>query len=327
MTGALLRGRLAVAMSVAVIAACGGSAFAQTNYPLKPIRLIVPFPPGGSTTIVARLYSQKLIEAWGQQVIVDNRGGGNTIIGSELLVRAAPDAYTWLHVTSTHVINPSLLKTPYDAVRDFAPVATVVATETLLVINNNVPAKTLQELISLAKSKPGELNFASSGSGTSNHLAMEFFCILAGVKMQHIPHKGAGPAITDLVGGGVQAFTNNALPLTPFVKSGRMRAIAISGDKRLKSLPDVPTFAEAGMTNFQGRSWQGIMMPAKTPAELINKASSEMARILKLPDVGDKLVTMGADPFYGTPAEFAALLKADLPRYAKLIKQANIRLN
>lgn len=300
---------------------------AQTPYPAKPIRLIVPFPPGGSTTIVARLYSQKLIDAWGQQVVVDNRGGGNTIIGSEAMVKAAPDGYTLLHVTSTHVINPSLLKTPYDATRDFAPVATLVGTETLLVINNNVPVASVQELIALAKAKPGQLNFASSGSGTTNHLAMEMFCLLAGIRMQHIPHKGAGPAVTDLIGGQVQVFTNNALPLTPFVKSGRMRAIAISGAKRLLSLPDVPTFAEAGLPAFDGRSWQGVMAPAKTPSAIIDKLTREFERILKLADVNDNLLTMGADPFYGTPAQFAGLIKSELARYAKLIKDAKIRLD
>ena len=299
---------------------------AQTHYPAKPLRLIVPFVPGGSTTIVARLIGQKLTDAWGQQVVVDNRGGGNTIIGSDAMVKAAPDGYTILHVTSTHVINPSLLKTPYDAVKDFAPVATMVATETLLVVNPLLPANNLQELIALAKAKPGHLNFASSGSGTTNHLAIELFSIMAGIKMQHIPHKGAGPAVTDLIAGQVQVFTNNALPLTPFVKSGRIRALAVSGETRLLSLPDVPTFTQAGLPGFDVKSWQGILAPAKTPPAVIDKLSREIGRILRAPEVRDTLLVMGADPLVSTPQQFSALIKADLVKYAKLIKDAKIRL-
>lgn len=299
---------------------------AQTHYPAKPIRLIVPFVPGGSTTIVARLIGQKLTDAWGQQVVVDNRGGGNTIIGSDAMVKAAPDGYTILHVTSTHVINPSLLKTPYDAVKDFAPVATMVATETLLVVNPSLPANNLQELIALAKAKPGHLNFASSGSGTTNHLAIELFSIMAGIKMQHIPHKGAGPAVTDLIAGQVQVFTNNALPLTPFVKSGRIRALAVSGETRLLSLPDVSTFTQAGLPGFDVKSWQGILAPAKTPPAVIDKLSREIGRILRAPEVRDTLLVMGADPLVSTPQQFSALIKADLVKYAKLIKDAKIRL-
>jgi tripartite-type tricarboxylate transporter receptor subunit TctC len=301
-------------------------AFAQSPYPSKPIRMVVTFPPGGSTTIIARLIGQKLTDSWGQQVVVDNRGGGNTIIGSEAVVKAAPDGYTLLHVTSTHSINPSLLKTPYDAVKDFAPVATLVGTETLLVVNPQLAANNLQELIALAKAKPGQLNFASSGSGTANHLAIELFSQLAGIKMQHIPHKGAGPAVTDLIGGQVQVFTNNALPLTPFVKSGRIRAIAISGENRLVSLPEVPTFTEAGLPGFVGNSWQGVMAPAKTPKAIIDKLSAEYARILRTPEVRDTLQKMGAEPMIGSAEQFAALIKADLVRYAKLIKDAKIKL-
>lgn len=300
---------------------------AQTNYPNKPVRLIVPYPPGGSTTIVARIIGQKLTDAWGQQIVVDNRGGGNTIIGSEAMVKATPDGYTLLHVTSTHTINPSLLKTPYDAVKDFMPITTTIGTELLMVINPQVPVQNLQQLIALAKAKPGELNFASSGSGTSNHLGAELFCIMAGIKMQHIPHKGAGPATTDLMGGQVQMFMNNALPLTPFVKSGRMRAVAVSGSKRLVSLPDVPTFAEAGLPGYDGRSWQGMMAPAKTPKPIIDKVAQEVARIMRIPEVRDNFINMGADPFVIGPQEFAELIKTELARYAKLIKDAKIRLD
>ncbi len=305
---------------------CPLPVLAQATYPSKPIRMIVTFPPGGSTTIIARLIGQRLTDSWGQQVVVDNRGGGNTIIGSEAVVKAAPDGYTLLHVTSTHVINPSLLKTPYDAVTDFAPVATLVGTETLLVVNPQVPANNLQELIALAKARPGQLNYASSGSGTANHLAIELFSILAGIRMQHIPHKGAGPAVTDLIGGQVQLFTNNALPLAPFVRSGRLRAIAVSGETRLLALPDVPTFTESGLPGFQVKSWQGVMAPAKTSKAIINKLSLEYARILRTPELSDTLLKMGADPLVGSAEQFAALIKADLVRYAKLIKDAKIKL-
>jgi tripartite-type tricarboxylate transporter receptor subunit TctC len=301
-------------------------AFAQATYPTKPIRLIVPFPPGGSTTIVARLIGQKMTDSWGQHVVVDNRGGGNTLIGSAALVRSPADGYTILLVTSTHVINPTLLSTPYDAIKDFAPVATVVSTETLMVVHPALPANNLQEFIALAKSRPGELNFASSGSGTTNHLAVELFMIMAGIRMQHIPHKGAGPAVTDLIGGQVQMFMNNALPLTPFVKSGRIRAIAISGDAHLLSLPEVPTFTEAGLPGYEVKSWQGILAPAKTPQPVIDRLSQEIARILSTPDVREHLVTMGAEPFINTPRQFAALINTDMARYAKLIRDANIKL-
>ena len=319
---ALLRKLFAFALACAPLAA-----ISQVHYPVKPIRWIVPFPPGGSTTIIARLLSQKVTESWGQQVVVDNRGGGNTIIGSEALVRSAPDGYTILQVTSTHVINPSLLPTPYDAVKDFAPIANLVATETLLVATPSLPANNLQELIALAKAKPGQINFGSSGSGTTNHLAMELFAIMAGIRMQHIPYKGAGPGVTDLMGGQIQLFSNNALPLTPLVKSGKIKAIAVSGEKRLRSLPDVPTFTQAGLPGYEVKSWQGLLAPVKTPKAIIDKLSQEIARILQTHDISETLINMGADPLVSTPQEFAALIKRDLVRYAKLIKDANIKLD
>lgn len=303
------------------------SVSAQTNYPTRPIRWITPYPPGGSTTIIARLMGQKLTDSFGHQVVVDNRGGGNTIIGTEAMLRAAHDGHTVLQVTSTHVINQSLIKTPYDAVNDFAPIGTLVGTETLMVINTSVPAQNLQEFIALAKARPGQLNFASSGTGTTNHLTAELLSIMAGIKMQHIPHKGAGPATTDLMGGQVQMFMNNAVPLIPFVKAGKMRAIAISGKQRLKSLPDVPTFGEAGLPGYEVRSWQGLLAPVKTPKAVIDKLSTEISRILNSTEMRDTLMTMGADPLVSTPQQFAELIKTDLVRYAKLIKAANIRLD
>jgi tripartite-type tricarboxylate transporter receptor subunit TctC len=193
-------------------------------------------------------------------------------------------------------------------------------------VNPSLPAKDLQELIALAKAKPGQLNFGSSGSGTTNHLAGELFCIMAGIRMQHIPYKGAGPAVTDLLGGQIQMFMNNALPLIPFVKSGKLRAIAISGEKRLVGLPDTPTFTQAGLPGYEVRSWQGVLAPAKTPKAIIDKISQAIAQILSTPEVAETLVTLGADPLVGGPQDFAAIIKRDLVRYAKLIKAANIRL-
>ncbi len=313
-------------VTIGVLMGLAGSIAAQQDYPNKPIRLIVPFPPGGSTTIVARLIGQKLTESWGQQVIVDNRGGGNTIIGTEALAKSPPDGYTILLVTSTHIINPSLLSTPYDAIKDFAPVATVVGTETLMVLSLSVPANNLLEFIALAKAKPGELNYASSGSGTTNHLAGELFCILAGVKMQHVPYKGAGPATTDLIGGQVQMFMNNALPLIPLVKSGKIKAIAISGGTHLLALPQVPTFTQAGLSGFDVKSWQGILAPAGTPKAVIDKLSREIGKILAAPEFSEKLAVLGAEAFVSTPEQFSALLKSEMARYAKIIKTANIKI-
>ena len=313
-------------VAAVLLALWPAAASAQAPYPTRPIRLIVPFPPGGSTTIMARLIGQKLTDSWGQQVVVDNRGGGNTIIGSQALVRSRPDGYTILYVTSTHAINPSLLATPYDAIKDFAPIATTIATETLMIVNTALPAGNLKEFIALAKAKPGQLNFASSGSGTTNHLAAELFCIMAGIKMQHIPHKGAGPATTDLMGGQVQMFMNNALPLIPIVKSGRARGMAISGGKRLVALPDVPTFTEAGLPGYEVKSWQGILAPAGTPKAIIDQLSREITGILNTPEMKEQLLAMGADALPGGPQQFAALIKTDLARYAKLIQQASIKL-
>ena len=317
--------KLTTVVCGALMFALAGAVGAQT-YPTKPVRVIISFPPGSSTDIVGRVVTQKLSEYWGQPVLAENRGGAGGTIGAGVVAKAAPDGYTLLHVTSTHVINPSLLKTPYDAVKDFAPVATLVGTETLLVVNPQLPAHNLQELIALAKAKPGFLNYASSGSGTANHLAIELFSILAGIRMQHIPHKGAGPALTDLIGGQVQVFTNNALPLASFVKSGRIRAIAVSGETRLIALPDVPTFTEAGLPGFEVKSWQGVLAPAKTPKAIIDKLSLEYARILRTPELRDTLLRMGADPLVGSAEQFAALIKADLVRYAKLIRDAKIKL-
>jgi tripartite-type tricarboxylate transporter receptor subunit TctC len=310
-----------------MLVAIASAAFAQPSYPAKPIRFIVPFPPGGSTNFVARLVGQKLSENLGQQVIVDNRPGGNTIIGSEAVAKAAPDGYTWLFATSSLVINPHFFTNlPYDPFKDFAPVATLARVEYLLAVHPSVPANNLQEFIAYAKSKPGELNFASSSSGGTTQLAGELFNIMAGVKMQHIPYKGGGPAFTDLVAGQVQLAFNNAVNVLPYAKSGRLKALAISGESRSPAMPQVPTFSEAGLPGFSAKEWFGVVVPAQTPRTTIDTASSEIGKVMALPDIIEKLTSQGVDPFISTPEQMAALMKADNARYGKVIKAANIKL-
>lgn len=313
---------------IALLMAFEVGAYAEEVYPSKPIRFIIPFTPGGSTSVLARLIGQKLSENWGQQVIVDNRPGGNTIIGSETLVKSPPDGYTILQVTPFHVTNPHLVsKLPYDPIKDFAPVATLVVSEFILVLNPQVPAGDLRELIALAKSRPGQLNYASTGNGGATHLASEFFNIMAGVKIQHIPYKGTVPALTDVIGGQVQMVFAIPIIAIAHIKSGKLKAIAISGEKRMSTIPQVPTFTEAGLPNFDVKAWYGILAPAETPKDIVNKLSTEIGRILALPDIQEKLLGQGMEPYVSTPEQFAALIKADLAKYAKIVKAANIKVD
>ncbi len=310
--------------SVALLA-LAGTAAAQQDYPTKPIRLIVPFAPGGGTNIVARLVGQKLTESLGQQVNVDNRPGGNTIIGSETLVRSPPDGYTIIVVTVAHAINPHLFPVPYDPIRDFAPVATIVGSELILVVHPSLPANDLRGFIALAKAKPGQLNYATSGSGTSSHLTAEFFNILAAVKIQHIPYKGSGPALTDLIGGQVQLSFQSPSAVVGHIKSGKLKPIAITGQTRAPALPQVPTFTEAGLPGLDVKLWYGVLAPAGTPKPIIDRLSNELATILAAPDFKEKLASQGVEPFISTSEQFAALIKTDSAKYAKIIKSANIK--
>lgn len=302
-----------------------GAAAAQQTYPNRVIRIISPYTAGGSSGNQARLLARKLNESWGQSVIVDDRPGGNTIIGSEVVARAAPDGYTLLWQTSGHVSNPHLFRTPYDAIKDFAPVATFSSTEQLLVLHPSVPADSLQQFIALAKSKPGALNYASSGMGGPPHLSAELFSNMTGVKIQHVPYKGISQATTDLIAGQVQLAFQSPVSAIPYVQGGKLKALAVSGDKRLSALPDVPTFAQAGLAGFEGRFWFGILAPAGTPKEIVDKLSTEIAKILAMPDIKTYLLSQGLDPFVSTPEQFAALLSADSAKYEKLIKSANIK--
>ena len=304
-----------------------GAASAQQDFPSKPIRFIVPYDPGGNTTILARLTSEKMAQGFGQQVLVDNRPGGNTVIGSEAMVRSAPDGHTILLVTSTHVISPLLnSKLPYDSVKDFAAVATLARTDLILSMNPGVAANNLQELIALAKAKPGALNAASIGTGGITHLASEYFNIQAGVKTQHVPYKGTGLVLTDLVAGQVQLFFAPPAAIIPFIKSGKLKGMAVTTESRMTALPQVPTFAEAGLPSYELKSWYGVLAPGATPKRLLDRLSAEIARALAQPDVRKSMLAQDMDPYITAPEQFAALMAAETTKFARIIKTANIKV-
>lgn len=299
---------------------------AQT-YPARPIRFIVPYAAGGSTSHVARVVAAKLTESWGQQVLVDNKPGANTVIGSEALVRSPPDGYTISLAASTHTTVPHLITNlPYDPVKDFTPVASMVTTQLVLVLNPAVPANNVREFIALAKAKPDTLNFAAVGTGSSTHLAAEVFKSVTGVRMQHVPYKGTAPALTDLIGGQIQLNFDTPVTSIPHVQSGRLKALAITGKTRLAALPDVPTFAEAGLPEYDFQIWMGVLAPAGTPRDIVDKLSAEIGRILALPDVKQQLASQGLDVTYRTADQFNALIRADLERFGKVIKAAGIKI-
>lgn len=309
-----------------VLAFCS-VAVAQQAYPIKPIRFVVPYTPGGITTVITHLVGQKLTQNLGQPVIVDNRPGGNAVIGSDSVAKSAPDGYTILLIAAAHVVVPHLMQTPYDPIKDFSAIASLDSVDQVLVLSPSVPANTLQELIALAKSKPGQLNYASAGVGSSNHLATELFKLIAGVNMLHVPYKGSAQAITDLVSGQVQMTFNTQLPVAAFIKSGKLKAIAVSGEKRSPAMPQVPTFAEAGFPGFEAKNWHGVLAPAGIQREIAYRLSSEFAKIIAAPEVRETLVNQGVEPFVTNPDQFAALLQADQEKWGKVIKTANIKMD
>jgi len=316
-------GRLA-ALAAATLVSLGAAA--QT-YPAKPIRMIVGFAPGGGTDVVARVISQKLSEWYGQQVIVENRAGATGTIGADVVAKSAPDGYTLImgHVNS-HAIAPSMFKKlPYDALRDFAPVAYVGYVPNVLVVHPSVPAKSMKELIALAKAKPGGLNYASSGTGSTQHLAGEMFKQLAGVDIVHVPYKGSGQAIGDLLAGTVSMNFDTMPPVIDHIKGGRLRALAISTPRRIAQLPDVPTFAEEGMSGFDVTNWYGVMAPAGTPREIVNKLNADINKAMQVPEVRARLEQVGTQMREGSAADFENFQKAEVTKYAKLVKDAGIQ--
>jgi tripartite-type tricarboxylate transporter receptor subunit TctC len=303
------------------------SAVAQ-SYPTKPIRWIVTYPPGGPTDVVARAIGAKLTEAWGQQIIIDNRAGAGGMIGTELGARAAPDGYTLLFGTSAGMtINPALQsRLPYDPVKDFAPVSLLVINPQLLVLNPTVPANSVKELVALAKAKPGQLNYASVGQGSPNHLGMELLKALTGTNIVHVPYKGTGPAITDLLGGQVQLMFNSMPTVLPLVRSGKLRALAVGSTQRISAIADIPTVAESGVPGFENVTWYGMFAPAKTPREIVNKLNAQVVRILAEPDMAQRLSSQGAEPRSSTPDELAKFMRVEFERWAKVIKSAGVKV-
>ncbi len=318
--------RLPVIASGLMWLAIASSATLAQNYPNKPVRMVVPFPAGGSTDIVGRTVAQKLSEMWGQPVIVDNRPGGGTVIATDLVAKAAPDGYTLLVTPAPFTINPSLLaKLPYDALADFAAVTLLNTTPLVLVVNPGVPAKSVKELIALAQSKPGKLNYGSSTIGGSNHLAGELFNAMAGVKMVHIPYKGNAPALTDLVGGHVDLIFNGLTSALPLIKAGKLRALAVTSMQRSSALPDVPTVDETGLKGFEAVAWNGLGAPAKTPREIIAKINADAVKIVNSPELKERLKTEGSDPVGNTPEQYAAFLRDEVAKWARVIKFAGVK--
>jgi tripartite-type tricarboxylate transporter receptor subunit TctC len=314
-------------------AACAAAPFTVTaqqpagSFPNRPIRLIVPFPPGGSVDPLARVIGQRMTETFGQQVVVDNRPGGNTVIGTEATAKAPADGYTLLLTATSHVTNPQLLPTSYDPIKDFVPVATVSTSDMILVVHPSVPASNLKELLALAKAKPGALNFSSAGSGNPNHLAGELMNMMAGVKTTHVPYKGGGPAITDLIGGQVQFSFGSPIIVLPMIKAGKLKAIAVTSPQRMAVLPQVPTMAESGLPGYEVRVWYAVLAPAGTPKDVVAKLGTEINRIMALPETKEKLDAAGMERLSMPTDKFEAQMKSDMEKFGQIIKTANVKLD
>jgi tripartite-type tricarboxylate transporter receptor subunit TctC len=298
------------------------------QFPIKPIRIIVAYTPAGATDILARAVGQKMSETWGQPVIIDNRPGANGNIGTDAAAKANADGYTLLMVTAgTHGINPSLYrKLPWDAVKDFAPVSLVAMVPNIFVVNNSVPVKSVKEFIAYLKSNPNKFNYGSPGNGSTAHLSMELLKTMTGTSMQHIPYKGSAGVLTDVIGGQVIATIDNMPVYLPQVKAGKIRALAVSAAKRSSAMPDLPTIAEAGVPGYNSSAWFGLVAPAGAPKPVIDKLASETQRILKLPDVNERLSGLGAEPVGDRPEQFAAHITSEIAKWAKVIKDANVEL-
>lgn len=307
----------------------GIPALAAEVYPGKPIKIVAPFPPGGPVDILSRTIGSKLAQSLGQPVVVENRAGAGGNIGSDAVAKSAPDGYTLLMgFVGTHAINPSLYsKMPYDNVKDFEPVSLVAEVTIVLVVNPAIPANSIGQLIALAKSRPGELTFGSPGNGTPQHLAGELFNFISGVKIRHVPYKGAVPALTDLLGGQISMIFSSMPPALPHLKSGKLRALGVTSTARSPVTPELPTIAESGLTGYEVKNWYGIFAPRGTPKEIVTKLNAEIVKILNMPDVKESLSLQGAEPSTSTPQEFAAYVKDETEKWAKIVKYSGVKVD
>jgi tripartite-type tricarboxylate transporter receptor subunit TctC len=298
-------------------------------YPTKAVRMIVPYPPGGGNDTLARLFAAKLSDRMGQQFVVENRPGAGAMIGTEAAAKSAPDGYTiLLSSIATHALSPNLYsRVPYDPVKDFAPITLLGIAPTVLVVPADLPAKTLQEFIAAAKAKPGALAYASGGNGTPPHINAEVFKSVAGIDLLHVAYKGGGPALVDLMAGRVQAMLDTAASAMPHVRSGKLRALAISAPRRSPELPDLPTFAEAGLPQYDTNAWYSMHAPAGTPPDIVRRLNAELVAILKDPEILARFKQLATDPVGNSPEEFAAFVRAELDKYARIIKAAGIKLD
>ena len=308
---------------------CVTTAWSQSvPYPNRPIRLIVPYPPGGAVDPIARTIIQKLDEAWGQPVVVDNRPGAGTIIGTEIVAKAAPDGYTVILVATSFTVNPAMYsKLPFDPVNDFTPISLVANFPMMLVVNPQVPVNSVKELIDFLKAKPGQINFSSIGNGTTQHLAGELFKSMAGVDMVHVPYKGSGPSMMSVVGGETSVTIESVFLLSPQVKAGRLRALAGTAMKRASMAPDLPTISESGIPGYDVSTWVGLLAPAGTPQEVVQKWQQQIARVLQIPEVRERQISQGVDPVGSTPEHFAEFIKTEIAKWGKVVKQAGIKLD
>lgn len=306
-----------------------GGVLAQA-YPAKSVRMVVGFPPGGGTDVMARLVAPKMSESWGQQVVIDNRAGATGIIGTDLVAKAAPDGYTLLmgHVATNAIAASLFAKLPFDPARDFAPITRVSSVPHIVVVHPSLNVHTVKDLIALAKARPGQLTFPSAGNGSTPHLAGEIFKTMTGVNLVHVPYKGSGQSVQDLLGGQVQVAFDTTPAVLQYVKAGRLRPLAVSTLKRLASLPEVPTVAESGVPGYEVTTWYGLFAPAGTPPGIVRKVFTEVARIVRLPDIKERLDVLGTDETTNSsPEEFAALVKTDIEKYAKVVKAAGLRID